>query len=266
MGGFALIGDPVAGSPSPAMFAAAFQTAGLGHTYEALRVAREELPGAWPDLHARYLGMNVTTPLKEAIVPLLDGLSAEAEAAGSVNTVVVNALRAEGHTTDGAGFLAAIERALGSVPPVALVVGGGGAARAVIAALRDRGTTVGVTARDARTAARMAGALDAQAILPEAAAAFLANADLLVHATPARERGEFPLLDALPLHPRLTVFDLVYRPRRTALLLRSEAAGCRTIEGVEMLVEQAARSFALWTGQQADTNAMSSAALTILEI
>lgn len=264
MASFALIGDPVEHSPSPAIFAAAFEAAGLEHTYEAVRVGRDELAPRWDELRERFAGMNVTTPLKEAVLPLLDGLAPDAREAGSVNTVVLRRGRAKGHTTDGEGFLAALERSTGPAPPVALVVGSGGAARAVVAALRGRGAEVGVTARDARAAARLAKELDARPVLPDQAAGFLANADLLVQATPAREGGEFPLLDALPLHARLTVFDLVYRPRRTALLARAEAAGCRTIEGVEMLVEQAARSFELWTAEAPDTDAMRTAALAAL--
>jgi shikimate dehydrogenase len=255
----ALIGDSVSHSVSPAMMRVAIEVGGLDLTYEAVRVPAAALRGTWSSLVTRFAGMNVTAPLKEAVVPLVAALSPEAAEARSVNTVVLRSGRAEGHSTDGAGFAAALDRA-GVTPIRAVVLGTGGAARAVTAALRRGGTEVVVSGRNT---VRRPEDLGARFVPPSAVAGELPEADLLVNATPVHgDPGPLPA-DA-PMHPDLTVFDLVYRPRRTALLSRAEAAGCRTIEGVEMLVEQGARSFTLWTGLPAPAGAMRDAALRAL--
>jgi len=291
---YALIGDPVEHSPSPAMLTAAFRAAGLPHTYEAIRVGADELDGAWPRLRDELAGMNVTTPLKERVAARADELSPAARASGSVNTVVFTGGRALGASTDGAGFLAALDhaaartgggmgpavapgggepaRAGSSVPPMgeepsrAVVLGAGGAARAVASALRGRGMRVAVAARRAEASRKLAEELGVETIAfdPGGLADALADASLVVNATPASGADASPVPDTVPLRPGLVVFDLVYRPRRTALLVRAEREGCVTIEGVEMLVEQGARSFELWTGTAAPVDEMRAAALEAL--
>lgn len=261
----ALIGDPVAQSPSPAMHRAAFAAAGLDLDYVAERVTREDLPRAYGSFSEQYLGLNVTRPLKEAIVPLLDQVRGEAGETGSVNTVTFCDGRAIGDSTDGAGFLAALERAGLSTSKRALILGAGGAARAVGAALRGSGADVTISARDPSRASAAADRVGAVGIplTPEALAPTLATADLLVNATPLGDTS--PLPKSVPLPRKLAVFDLVYRPRITRLLELARTRGCRTVEGVEMLVEQGARSFEIWTGSPAPTDAMRGAALEALE-
>jgi shikimate dehydrogenase len=276
----ALIGDPVAHSVSPAMHRAAFAAAGLDLGYFPVTVRREELIDAFPRLRRTYLGMNVTAPLKEAVIPLLDTLSPAAARAGSVNTVLFADGGAQGMSTDGEGFVAALWNGLrgggegndgGEFPSGALVLGTGGAARAVAAALLSEGTRVVVCGRNAEAGDRMASDLGVPFVPahPGALVRELARAELLVNATPVggpADAGAHPLLDSATLHPGLIVFDLVYRPRRTALLARAEAAGCRTVEGVEMLIEQAARSFEIWTGRPtAPVKVMREAACRALE-
>lgn len=265
----ALIGDPVAQSVSPQMQRAAFAALGLDLDYVAVRVPLEELPATWPRLAASFRGLNVTRPLKQAVIPYLDGLSEEARRARSVNTVRFTEGRAEGHSTDGAGFLAALRRAGVGRVGRALVLGAGGAARAVVAALRSEGTVVRVSGRNRRAGQRLANELGARYVPPEtrALSTAVAMSDLLVNATPVGSWPDVtasPLPDAVELHPGLTVFDLVYRPRRTALLDRAARAGCRIVEGIEMLVEQGARSFELWTGLPAPVEVMREAALRAL--
>ena len=280
MSRYALIGDPVEHSPSPAMLTAAFRAAGLRHTYEAIRVGAGELDDAWPRLRRELAGMNVTTPLKEKVAARADELSPAARASGSVNTVVFTGGHALGASTDGAGFLAALDHAAaraggGTGPAVApgdgepsraVVLGAGGAARAVAAALRGRGMRVAVAARRAEASKKLADELGVEPVAfePSALAEALADAGLLVNATPASGAGASPVPDGVSLKPGLVVFDLVYRPRRTALLVRAEREGCVTIEGVEMLIEQGARSFELWTGTPAPVDAMRAAALEVV--
>lgn len=263
----ALIGDPVSGSVSPQMQRAGFREAGLDWDYRAVRMGRNELPRAFPGLRSTFAGLNLTIPLKEAVLPLLDRVSEEAARAGSVNTVVFgDESGGQGHSTDGAGFVAALRRQGGPDPRHAVIVGSGGAARAVSAALVDIGCQVTTWGRNER--AGQAVALDLGVAFSLAGggneAELVRAADLLVNATPVGGLASFP--EALPipgswrLHAGLTVFDLVYRPRRTALLRRAEAAGCRTVEGIEMLIEQGALSFALWTGRPGPVEAMRAAA------
>jgi len=146
-----------------------------------------------------------------------------------------------------------------------VILGAGGSARAVGAALLASGAEVTIAARDPGRGPTTAKAIGATAISLEASAlaAALEPADLLVNATPLGEHS--PLPEGVALHPELTVFDLVYTPRATRLLMAARVMGCRTVEGVEMLVEQGARSFHLWTGLRPPTEAMRDAALAALE-
>ena len=261
----ALIGDPVGHSPSPAMHRAAFAAAGLDLDYVAERVTRAELPRAYGGLRRRYRGLNVTRPLKEAIVPMVDRVGPEAAEARSVNTVTFHDGVAVGDSTDGAGFLAAVERAGVSTSGHAVILGSGGAARAVGAALRGSGARITIAARDPVRASGAAGCVGAHVIptTADALAPALEAADLLVNATPVGD--VLPVAGNIPLPQALTVFDLVYRPRVTPLLEVARARGCRTIEGVEMLVEQGARSFEIWTGMSAPVDEMRAAALASLD-
>jgi shikimate dehydrogenase len=265
----ALIGDPVDHSLSPPMQRAAFAALGLDLDYVAIRVPLEDLPSAWPELAASYRGLNVTRPLKQAVITYLGRLSEEARRARSVNTVRFVGGEAEGHSTDGAGFLAALRRAGVHQVGRAVVLGTGGAARAVVAALRSEGAVVRVSGRNRRAGQRLANELGARYVPPDprSLATAVAMADLLVNATPVGtwpDVATSPLPEGVELHPGLTVFDLVYRPRRTALLARAARAGCRTVEGIEMLVEQGARAFELWTGEPAPVEVMREAALRAL--
>lgn len=270
----ALIGDPVSHSASPAMQRAAFAAAGLAMDYTAVRIGAQELVVAFPDLRRRFAGLNVTRPLKEEVLPLLDAVSPAAAGAGSVNTVVFSGGAAQGDSTDGAGFLAALARVPHPRVRRALILGTGGAARAVAAALRQNGATVEVAGRNAGAAQRLREHLGVDVIGTDVGsiAAAVRSADLLVNATPVGAEGgpamsTLPatvLPDTVPLHPALVVVDLVYRPRRTPLLERAALAGCRTVEGIEMLIEQGARSFELWTGGRAPVPEMRRAAYAAL--
>jgi len=275
----ALVGDPVSHSASPAMQRAAFAAAGLAMDYTTVRIGVEDLADAFPDLRRRFAGLNVTRPLKEEVLPLLDAVSPAAAGAGSVNTVVFSGGAARGDSTDGAGFLAALARVPHPRVRRALILGTGGAARAVAAALRQNGATVEVAGRNTGAAQRLREHLGVDVIGTDVGSitAAVRSADLLVNATPVGAEGgpamstlpatvlpDTVLPDTVPLHPALVVVDLVYRPRRTALLERAALAGCRTVEGIEMLIEQGARSFELWTGGRAPVPEMRRAAYAAL--
>ncbi len=261
----AQIGDPVSQSPSPAMHRAAFAASGLDLDYVTERVTLGELPKVFDGPLQRHLGLNVTRPLKEAIVPLLDEVRGSAAETGSVNTVTFADGRAIGDSTDGYGFMAALLRAQPTSPREALILGAGGAARAVASALRRAGAEVTIAGRNEERARGVAEATGGRAVTleTEPIADVLPRADLLVNATPLGDRS--PLPAGASLHEGLAVFDLVYSPRETALLAEARAAGCVTVEGVEMLVEQGALSFGIWTGKTAPVGAMREAALAALD-
>jgi shikimate dehydrogenase len=252
------------------MHSAAFATLNLRWEYEAVTVPIDRLPAVFPDLARSCLGLNVTRPLKTAVLPLLDRLSAAAKRARSVNTVIFRDGLGLGASTDGAGFLAALDDAVSGTPERAVILGSGGAARAVVSALRARGTAVAIAGRNADASRSLASDLGASLVSPGSRALqnAVSGANLLVNATPLGgllSQDELPIPDSISLHGDLVVFDLVYRPRRTALLRLATAYGCSTIEGVEMLIEQGARSLELWTGRVAPVETMRTAAHRALD-
>ena len=265
----ALVGDPVVGSVSPAMQNAAFGAMALPFEYVLHPVPRGRLAAAFAGLRERYAGLNVTTPHKEAARGLVASLGEAARACGSVNTVVFRPGEAVGDSTDGAGFIRALRRGAGRrVLRRALVLGAGGAARAIAAALVAEGVDVRVWARDGADARAIARDIAGVSALSGGLGDELRRADLLASAIPASAwSGDRPPLPPdVELRPPLTVFDLVYRPRRTPLLDRAGRAGCVTVEGIEMLIEQGALSFSMWTGQAAPVEVMRQAAYEALAI
>ncbi|MBI1801163.1 MAG: shikimate dehydrogenase [Chloroflexi bacterium] len=262
-----LIGYPAAHSLSPPMHRAALQALGLDGDYTALAVQPECLSATVRELPARdYRGINVTIPHKQAVIPLLDGLSASARAIGAVNTIVVEHGRLIGHNTDAVGFGCALAR-VGYEPrgQAALVLGAGGAARAVVYALTQAGAHVTVWNRTRERAEQLArdfGATAATRLLPLARCG---QFSLIVNTTPvgmAPDEGGLPL----PMQGRgfgaQVVYDLVYRPRETALLREARAVGAMPIGGLEMLVYQGAEAFRLWTGRDAPVEVMRDAAIS----
>jgi len=266
-----LLGHPLDHSLSPAMQDAAFAAAGLPHRYELLDVAAPDLPPLMAAMRAGgWLGCNVTVPYKTVIVPLLDELRGDAEMLSAVNTVQVEGRRLVGYNTDAFGFadaLAAIPE-LRSAAGTAVVLGAGGAARAVVWTLVQHGWRVQLLARRLEQAAALRASLATGTIQPgtldaPTAESRLARARLLVNCTPV---GMWPQADADPLPagialpPELFVYDLIYRPIETRLLARAAAAGCRTAGGLGMLVAQGAAAFTIWTGLDAPRRLMRTAA------
>lgn len=279
-----VIGHPLGHSISPALFAAAFKSAGIDATYEAWDTPADTLQGRVDALRgADYLGANVTVPHKEAIVPMLDGLSDGAKAIGAVNTVVHRDGKLTGHNTDVTGFARALKDDAGfdAKGKATMLLGSGGAARAVAVALIEAGASVVyVVARQPKKLDRMAVELKP---LTKSGTTItwaywgdgsylrsLAEADLLVNCTPVGVAGSEtagkPVIDGALIQPKTVVFDLVYNPAETPLLAAAKAAGAKPVSGAGMLVYQAAESFRLWTGQDADVAAMKDAAKAALAV
>ncbi len=269
-----VIGDPVAHTRSPAMHNAAFRALGLDWCYVPLHVTPERLPAALRGLAAMgFVGANVTIPHKERAAELVDELTPAARAVMAVNTLTVQGDRLLGDNTDVGGILMALAEAGVDVNGHdAVVLGAGGAARAAVYALAQAGADVTVANRSPERALALATGLaphvrrhlDAVALADAAALQTrLEHAAALVNATSVGMEPEAepsPLPEGLRLRPGLAVLDLVYAPRQTRLLRDAAAAGCRTVEGLRVLVHQGALSFQCWTGHAAPLDVMARAA------
>jgi shikimate dehydrogenase len=257
----AVIGDPVRHSRSPAMQNAAFEALELDWVYVALPVARGRGAAAVRAIHALGLaGLNVTMPHKADAADACDDLAPAAAALGAVNTVVVDADGSlVGHSTDGEGFLRALaDEGVAVSDRRCVVLGAGGAARAIAHALGGAGGQVTVAARRAeaaRSAARLAPGGTAIALddVP------VENFDVVVNATPLGMHGEPPPFDAARLRTGQFVFDTVY-PAETPLLAEARARGLDAAGGLGMLVHQGALAFELWTSCTAPLDVMRAAA------
>ena len=260
---YGVIGRPIAHSLSPAMHNAAFRAARLNAVYLPFEVERLDdfLECVGP---LGLAGFSVTLPHKETIVRHLDGIDPLAEQIGAVNTVVVRGGgRLYGYNTDYVGILRALQGAIRLHASRVLLVGAGGAARAVAFALATAGAFVCVTARRPGAARALARAVSGEAV-PRAALR-RRQFDAIVNCTPVGQSpnaGESPLR-AEELNCRAVV-DLVYHPRHTRLLRLARRRGCRVVPGFEMLVEQGAAQYEIWTGLRAPVAAMRRAVLSRL--
>lgn len=267
----AVIGWPVAHSLSPALHNAAFTASGVDWVYVALPVEPGRAVDALDAMAALGIsGLSVTMPHKADIAAAVDSVSPAAQALRSVNTVVRQADGTlVGHSTDGAGFVASLRADAGFDPAgrSVVVLGAGAAARSLIDALATAGAArVAVVNRTAATAH------EAASLAPEIAAvcptselpSVVRDADLVVNATSIGMGTVEVPLDTELLRPGQLVADLVYHPIETALLAAARARGCAVLDGLGMLVHQAAIQQELWTGAAPDVAVMRAAALTEL--
>ena len=267
---FGVLGDPVEHSCSPTMQNAAFAATGLPHLYLRYRVPAPALPVALAE--ARTIGMgglNLTVPLKEAALPLVDALSPDAERIGAINTIIFRPHGTlVGHNTDGAGFLAAVRGRARVRGGSAVVIGAGGSARAVAIALHGAGCGAFLVAN--RTPARAAalvrrlaslGATRVAAIPLSALARgeVLDGATLVVNTTPLGLAGAPLAVRHRSAPPGCLFVDLVYGSRPTPFLAGAAAAGRPTLDGSAMLLHQGALAFEAWTGRHAPRAAMARA-------
>jgi shikimate dehydrogenase len=264
----ALFGQPVEENPTQAMVEAAFGAAGLDWRYVTIEVAPASLGDAVRGARAMgFRGFNCTIPHKVAVVEHLDRLSRAATLIGAVNTVVREGDELVGENTDGAGFLAALRRRRDPAGSRVVLLGAGGAARAIGVELALAGAAaITVVNRSPERGAELGALLGAHAevSVEELADRFRvpAGADLVVNATSI---GLYPDVDAeVPLGLAevagcALVADVVPNPPETRFLREAAAAGCGTLDGLEMLVEQGRIGFRLWTGVEPDAEIMSDA-------
>lgn len=272
-----VIGDPIEHSCSPPMHNAAFEQLGIDYVYVAFHVKAADLPAAVAGFKALNIaGINVTVPHKQGVIPLIDSLSREAELIGAVNTLVFTKGKIEGHNTDARGFIAAMTESGVDVPrgESVVVLGAGGAARAVVVSLALAGIKkISIAnrtpARAIQLAADIAPKTDTNIegiglddpTLPDA----IANSVMLVNTTSAEMDVEHPMLiDEQWLHPQLIVYEIIYNPPETQLIKAARERGLQTISGIGMLVHQGAIAFELWTGQYPPADTMRNALITAL--
>ena len=246
-----VIGWPVSHSRSPRLHNHWLGRHGIDGAYVPLAVAPADLAAAVRGLRAAgFVGANVTVPHKEAVLALCDQVLPAGRRAGAVNTLVFGSDGITGTNTDGIGFIENL-RAHGVDPAAgpALLLGAGGAARAIAAALLDLGVPVTVANRSADRAAALAAALPGLRVLPWAERAALGGQALLVNTTVLGMTGQDAL--DMPLDraaPGLVVADIVYAPLVTPLLADAAARGLATVGGLGMLLHQAVAGFASWFG------------------
>ena len=279
-----VMGWPVEHSLSPQMHNAAFAALNMDWCYVPLHVHPDQIAKAVRGLAALgFRGANATIPHKQALLPCLNWIDPPAQRIGAANTLVIEApteghepSRLLGYNTDAYGMLSALQ-SHGLVPgkniPRVVVVGAGGAARAVVWGLAEAGVfEITLLNRDLTRAQTLSAEL-APAIchpLPftdETLVESVRNADLLINTTPLGmwphpEASIWP--DSTPLPSNLAVFDLVYNPLETRLLAQARQAGSLPVDGLEMLVHQGALSFKLWTGGDAPVDVMRAACLQSL--
>jgi shikimate dehydrogenase len=265
-----LIGHPVAHSLSGAMQQAAFDALKIDAKYELW----DRTPMALADSIAEvrsddFLGVNITIPHKERVVPLIDRLTEEAQATGAVNTLTREGRRLVGHNTDVPGFSAALDKLVGrqKMPRQAVVLGAGGGARAVVYGLIRAGflrivvfnrhlhRAEGLVRHFGRSASHMD--LKAMPWHESIIESELAKTKVLINATSIGLNSDVSPIPGDVLSGDLLVLDLIYK--KTRLLRDAESAGALAMDGETMLLHQGAAAFALWTGQPAPLEVMSQA-------
>jgi shikimate dehydrogenase len=260
-----IFGNPIEHTLSPLMHNSAFKTLGLDICYIAFRVLPEDLPRAVKAISGlNLLGVNITVPHKENVIPLLDEVDKEAAFIGAVNTVVNSDGKLKGYNTDGRGFMSSLsENRISTGGKVILVIGAGGASRAISYYLSEKASKLYLYDINTQKAGKLTS--DLQKIRGNVFHAenidVIDKPHILINATPLGLKPG----DPLPLDPDLitsdtTVCDLVYK--KTRLLQEAANRGAKTIDGSGMLLWQGVLAFELWTGIKPPVDIMRQALLS----
>jgi shikimate dehydrogenase len=268
-----VIGDPIEHTLSPIIHNAAFQELKVDFLFLAFKVKPAEVGNAVNGMRALNIrGLNVTMPHKTSVVKHLDRVDLSAQIVNSVNTILNKENLLFGFNTDGVGALKALkENGVELKGRKVLLLGAGGAARAIAYALAKEADEIALLNRTVKPAQALAKVLErtlnkkvtAGSLSPNDVALNLSDSDILVNATSV---GMRPNVDQTPvpsklLRPDLSVMDIVYNPLETKLAKEAKAAGAKVINGVEMLIYQGAASLELWIGKSAPVAVMRQAAL-----
>ena len=264
----AVIGNPIAHSLSPAIHNAAFAACGLNWAYVAYRVS--ELKQAIEGIRALGIrGVSVTIPHKVAVMPLLDTVDEAARTIGSINTIVNTNGHLAGYNSDGEGALQSLRDACADPTGKRVVIlGSGGAARAIAVSMVLKAppaklTILGAIENEVRklssdSATKSGVLVTGELLTAKSLSSSLRECEILIHATPIgmHPNSDQSLVPSRLLQKNLVVFDIVYNPLKTCLLMDAERAGCIVVSGIEMFLNQAVMQFTLWTGQEAPRQIM----------
>ncbi len=271
---YCIIGDPVSHSLSPAMHNAAFKSLSMDDVYIAYKVSSHELESSVESLRSvKISGFNVTIPHKIAVLQYLDEVDLLSRKAGAVNTVATIDGRFKGFNTDIQGFLQPLlNRGIDFRGLSVLLFGAGGSARAVVASLSSvTGVSKLVVANrtynkssELSKQAELQGLTSSVSMIEEAKV-MAKRFDLIVNATSVGLQSNETILDSEDIDGGSTVYDLVYRPVMTKLLENAREKGARIIYGYEMLLEQGAQAFEIWTGLKAPILAMKKALFGVFQ-
>lgn len=262
---FAVVGDPIEHSLSPIMHNAAFKELNLDYEYVALRIPKSSLNKEFSRLK-QFSGINVTIPHKQEIISLLDIMSETARMVGAVNCVAFEEGKSVGYNTDMTG---AIEALCAHTGPIngkkIMILGAGGAARAIAYGCALEAAEVGVYNRTCSKAEDLVSDLNQEFGGGNKVYELkdVKKAEILINATSAGmhpNTNEIPI-DSKLLHKKLTVMDIVYTPLETKLLKEAKKVGAHTVDGVEMFVNQGAESLRIWLGTEAPREVMREAVL-----
>jgi shikimate dehydrogenase len=255
---YGVVGYPIGHSLSPTMHNAAFSASGLNAVYLAFET--RDIDGCLKGMNALGIkGMSVTIPHKSAVIPLLDQVDGLAKRIGAVNTIVNDEGRLVGYNTDASGALKALEEKIELSGKTCLIIGAGGAARAIGYILRERSVRLAVTNRSYRRGEELASSLKCPFIPLKEIEGI--QTDLLIQTTPV---GMYPgdeesVISPDALKQGTVVMDIIYNPVETRLLTMAKARGCLTISGLDMFIHQGAEQFRLWTSLEAPISAMTRA-------
>jgi len=271
-----IIGHPISHSMSPIMHNIALNDLNLDYVYIAFDVIPKNLKNALKGMKALNIhGLNITIPHKESVIPYLDKVDSLAQKIGAVNTLKLTNDRLFGKNTDAAGFKQALNDA--EINPSGLdvlIIGSGGAAKAVSYSLIESVNRLTIFNRTKQNADQLVNTLKKDSksqIIAKKLNEFnlaneIKNIDLLINATPV---GMYPshhesVVSPDMFHKDMTVFDLIYNPLETQLIKDAKIAGCKTLNGLDMLINQGALAFEWWTKKKPNTNLMKRKIIEIL--
>jgi shikimate dehydrogenase len=265
---FGVIGHPIGHSLSEVMHTRVFKELDLPHTYKTFDVAPENLKEFITN--SDLDGLNITIPHKVEVMKYLDGISGEAKQIHAVNTIKFNKTKI-GYNTDAFGFLESFkEKEIKLKDKKVLIIGAGGASRAIIIALANNNASIILTNRTKQKAIDLIKELNTDAKIIDynfkSLEQELKNIDIIVNTTSI---GMHPNTDATPISKELLksnhiIFDVVYNPLKTQLIKDAEEIGCKTISGVNMLVHQGAQSLRIWLSIEPPTEIMKQEVLKYL--
>ncbi|MEE2960098.1 MAG: shikimate dehydrogenase [Myxococcota bacterium] len=265
---YALVGDPIDQSPSPAMHNAAFAELNMNAEYRLRPTKPEDKELLLAEIrHGKWAGLNITTPLKTEFLDAVE-LREHAAKAGAVNTLWRYGSEIHGALTDIDGIIKPLEELGYAGESSALIIGAGGAARAAAVALDSIGATINVVARNPDKARDFLDSIKPQfpgrtATLSDKkiVSDIMSSSKLIIQATPVGSNGEEHDLDWSKVQSGTIAFDMIYQPIETPFLKEAVRADCQIIEGWKMLLEQGVAALKIWTGRQPPRETMREALL-----